>query len=313
MTDGESAAGRQGKYLPEVALLAAVFIWAFAFIAAKDALDQIDTLAYITIRFSLMLVLAFGILLVTRARGGEGPFTIARADWPLLVCAALVGTTLNQVGFALGIDRTSPFAAAVLSAISPVVTMVIMRLMGQRQGVLAWVGVLVALAGVIVFLSTRNAEGMTLLGNVLLMVGTIAFAVYGIIFQPIVRAYPQTTAMAWSLAVGSIPLILAGIPSSLRMDWGSLGAGAWVSVLYMVIFPIYVAYILWNYGIQQRGPVIASSFGLLTPIVSGVLAGLFYGEQFGWHKIGGAAMVLAGLAVMRVAMLRNAPPPGDPA
>ena len=42
----------------------------------------------------------------------------------------------------------------------------------------------------------------------------------------------------------------------------------------------------------------------LVPVVAGIFSALFFGEGFGPLKLGGAALVLAGLAVVRV---RRAP------
>jgi drug/metabolite transporter (DMT)-like permease len=62
----------------------------------------------------------------------------------------------------------------------------------------------------------------------------------------------------------------------------------------------YVAYMLWNWAIARRGAATASTFGLLVPILSGVLSVLFFGEQFGLAKLFGAACVLAGLVIVRL-------------
>jgi drug/metabolite transporter (DMT)-like permease len=65
------------------------------------------------------------------------------------------------------------------------------------------------------------------------------------------------------------------------------------------VLPVYVAYIVWNWGIARRGAAAASSFSLLTPVVSGVLSALTYGEVFGVAKIVGGALVLAGLVALQ--------------
>ena len=56
---------------------------------------------------------------------------------------------------------------------------------------------------------------------------------------------------------------------------------------------------LWNWAIARRGVGAASSFTLLTPVVAGIFSSLFFDEGFGPLKLGGAALVLAGLAIVR--------------
>jgi drug/metabolite transporter (DMT)-like permease len=68
----------------------------------------------------------------------------------------------------------------------------------------------------------------------------------------------------------------------------------------MAIFPVYVAYQLWNWAISRRGVAAATTFSLLVPIASGILSAIFYGEGFGVWKVVGAALVLAGLVIVRL-------------
>ncbi len=66
----------------------------------------------------------------------------------------------------------------------------------------------------------------------------------------------------------------------------------------MSIFPVYVAYMVWNHAIRQRG-VSATGWSLLVPVVSGVFSAFLYGEPFGPLKIIGGLVVIVGLVLMR--------------
>jgi drug/metabolite transporter (DMT)-like permease len=57
---------------------------------------------------------------------------------------------------------------------------------------------------------------------------------------------------------------------------------------------------LWNFGIARRGAAIATSFGLLVPIIAGSLSAVLYDETFGPRKLLGAALVLGGLLFIRI-------------
>ncbi len=67
----------------------------------------------------------------------------------------------------------------------------------------------------------------------------------------------------------------------------------------MVVLPVYVAYMLWNWAIARRGAAAATSFTLLVPVLSGTLSAWLFGERFGALKLLGAALVLVGLLVIR--------------
>lgn len=282
---------------PELALLTVVTLWASTFIVTKDALDAIHPLAFTSARFVLMVLLAFSVLIFGGREGGGK--RIRREDLPRFALASVTGYSLYQLGFVLGLDRASAFSAALLQALMPVFTMLILALRGERTTRAGWIGVAVAFAGVVTFLLDKRAGDGSLLGNALSMGAGLSFAVYGIVNRPLVQKYPPATYTAYSLLFGAVPLFLVGMPATLREDWGALPASTWLAIAYMAVLPVYVAYMLWNWGIARRGAAVATSFVLLVPILSGVFSALVFDEAFPPGKLIGAALVLIGLAAMR--------------
>jgi drug/metabolite transporter (DMT)-like permease len=114
-----------------------------------------------------------------------------------------------------------------------------------------------------------------------------------------VRDYPPETYTAYALLAGSVPLMLVSTPAALAQDWGAISLIGWLGIIYMVVLPVYVAYMLWNWAIARRGAAKATSFTLLVPIVSGSLSAWLFAERFSLLKLFGAALVLAGLMIIR--------------
>ncbi len=278
-------------------------LWASTFVVAKAAFSEVSPLAFLFARFVIMVVLAFAVLLVLQRGAGRW---VERSDWGLFVLAGLTGYTLYQLGFILGLSRTSPFSSSLLIAMVPLFTVLILAIMGESTPLQGWVGLGVALVGVALFLlEKRGASAGTLLGDVLSIGAAVAFAIYGIITRPLVRKYPAETYTAWSVLAGTVPLLLVSLPDALRQDWQTVSLLGWLSIVYLAIFPVYIAYILWNYAIARRGVAKASSFGLLVPIVAGLLSAIFVGEPFGPLKLLGAGLVLAGLVIVRTRVWRR--------
>ncbi len=286
---------------PELAQLCVVVLWASTFVVTKGAFDEIDPLAFVFVRFALMTALAFAVL---AARGKA--WRVRREDLPRFAAAGLSGYTLYQLGFVLGLERTSPFSSSLMIALVPLFTIAILALRREPTAATAWLGIGVAIAGVAVFLADKRGTGAagSLLGDALSLGAALAFAVYGIVNRPLVRDYPTETYSAYTVLTGSLPLAAICGPAALAQDWGALTARGWLAVVYMVVLPVYVAYMLWNWAIARRGVAAASSFTLLTPVVAGLFSALFFGEGFRPLKLGGAALVLAGLAIVRA---RRAP------
>lgn len=293
---------RQGGFAPgaEAALWAVVVIWASTWIALKDAFAFISPLAFVLLRFLLMNVLAFGVLLIRRSRGDAVALTIRRADLPVFLLAGGTGFTLYQLCAVLGLDRSSVFTLSLLVAMVPLFTMLILAVRGEPIPPFGWLGLAIAIAGVAIFLVNKREGGDTLSGALLSLGAAVSFAVYGVVSRPLTKRYPSPTYAAYTLLIGTVPFVFIGGPSLLRQDWSLVPARVWLGLIYLVIFPVYVAYQLWNYAISRRGAAAASSYGLIVPVISGTLSAVILHERFGPAKIIGAAVTLAGLMVLRI-------------
>jgi len=281
---------------PELAQFVVVGLWASTFIVSKAAFDVLSPLAFTFARFGAMIVLAFAVL-AARRRGAER--RIRRADLPHFALAGLSGYTLYQLGFVLGLDRTSPFSSSLLIAMVPLFTVVILAVRREPTPARGWLGIGVAVLGVAVFLADKRGGGGTLVGDALSLGAAVAFALYGVANRPLVRAYPPETYTAYTVLAGSVPLLAISTPATMDQDWGAVSAGGWLAIGYMVVLPVYVAYMLWNWAIARRGAAAATGFSLLVPVASGALSALVFDEGFGPAKLFGAGLVLTGLVIAR--------------
>lgn len=245
-----------------------------------------------------MVILAFAVMFVMERGPARG---IERSDYGRFILSGLTGFTFYQLGFVLGLNQTSPFSSALLIAMVPLFTMVALAIMGESTPLQGWLGLAVAIGGVFIFLlDKRGDSGGTIVGDLLSVGAGISFALYGIINRPLVKKYPVSTYTSWSILAGTIPLLVVSFPAAMQQPWASISMPAVASIIYMVIFPVYIAYILWNYAIAKRGVARASSAQLLVPVVTGVLSAIIFAEPFGVLKLLGAAFVMAGLVIIRV-------------
>lgn len=292
-----------GGFLPEFAALAVVVVWGSTFTLTKTAYEEFQPLAFGFVRFIIITLIAFAVLAFQAHRkGGPDWWRIRRADLPLFVMTGLCGYTFYQLGFMLGLEHTSPFSGSLMISLQPIVTLGIVTLLGERQPLLVWHGVFVSLAGVAMFLA--NGEGDSqFLGNVISFLGGASFALYQVFNRRLVREYPAETYSAFSTLFGAIPLLLVSAPQAMSQDWGAVSVQSWMTLFYMCVFPVYLAYIIWAWVIRSRG-VAVSGLTLMVPVVAGILAVLFYGESFGPLKLVGGALALAGMLMMQQANRR---------
>jgi drug/metabolite transporter (DMT)-like permease len=299
------ARGSAGGFLPELGALSVVLVWGSTFTLTKSAYEEFQPLAFGFVRFIIITLIAFAVLAI-HARRHNRPdwWRIRRTDLPLYVITGLCGYTFYQLGFMLGLEHTSPFSGSLMISLQPIVTLGIVTLLGERQPALVWLGVFIALAGVVMFLANGEGESQ-LLGNVISFLGGASFALYQVFNRRLIREYPAPTYSAYSTLFGAIPLLAVSAPQAMSQDWSAVSWQSWLTLLYMCVFPVYLAYIVWGWVISKRGVAI-SGLTLLVPVMAGIMAVLFFGESFGPLKLVGGALALAGMLVMQQANRRRA-------
>jgi len=114
--------------MTEVLLLSVVLIWGANYSIGKYGVVQLSPIEFNTIRFLLaapiLLILSFFI---------DKSLRIQREDLKRLTIVSIVGITLYQTLYMLGIQYTSATNASLLIAISPIFSSFFAILSGQEQ------------------------------------------------------------------------------------------------------------------------------------------------------------------------------------
>ncbi|HYT78246.1 MAG TPA: DMT family transporter [Actinomycetota bacterium] len=282
-----------------------VLMWASTFSLFKVAWREIDPVAFTGLRFGAMVVFAMGLLAASNSRTH-----VQRGDLPALLASGLTGYFAYQMGFILGLDRTSAIATAVLIATSPIWSILFAWAVGrERPSRTQLAGVLVGFIGVAVFVRAWAALGSATWGDLLSLMAAAAFGAYGVINQPLTRRYSGVQLMAYGLLSGGSLVALVGIPAMVHQDWSAVGATSWVILVYAVVGPVYLAYVLWNWAINRKGIARTVVYGFLTPVVAAAIAVLWLHEPVQPEEAAGAVLILAGLAISRVRSAREQPGP----
>jgi drug/metabolite transporter (DMT)-like permease len=282
--------------LIDLALFSVALMWASTFTLFKIAWRDMDAVAFTAVRFAAMFV--FSVLVLAVARRRVRP---RRADLPGLIASGLTGFFLYQMGFVLGLDRTSALASAILISTHPIFSVIFMWLARRQKATrLEIAGVVVGFLGVAVFLRAWNAFGAARPGDLLSLGAAAAFGAYGVINQPLTARYPPRELLSYGLAVGGLLVTVVGIPAVAEQDWGAVSVTSWVILAYAVIGPVYLAYALWNWAIRHRGIPRTVVYGFLVPVMGGAIAVLALDEPVRVEQVAGGLLVVVGLVVTRL-------------
>jgi len=278
------------------AALLLVVIWGANFTAQKFVFTLLGPPGFLVAR-SLLIAAAAALVLAWSRGLQQAP--VERAEWPLLLRATLVGPVAQLCVVTWGIHLSTAFSSAVILAVGPVFTLLLLRLLGgERVGGRRWLGVAVAMAGVWIFLSGKVAAGgwAAGLGDVLLLASALLFSLYTVWVTPIVARIGGLQATCWTTLLASPIVLLLSAPFVQGWPFAGLAPLAWAALLYAVLVSAFLGWMLWVWVNAVLGVARCAPLMYLVPPVAGVVAWLLAGETFGPRKLVGAAVILAGVA-----------------
>ncbi len=282
-----------------------VLVWGTNYPATKIAYRELSPLAYTGWRFLLAAA-----LILAWARRNHAPFLPPRGLRLPGFLLAMTGVGVYQLFFAIGVAKTSGFAAALLNSVSPLLSLLLVALLGQeRIPRPAVAGTVVAWGGVLAFLYSAHgsADLGGLSGNLLCLVSATCWSVYSVVSSRYSTRIPHATALATTFTFG-VPVLLAYcLPAMLRQDYAAVSASSWLILVLSAVFPLYVSFRLWAHGLAVLGVAATTRVGVLVPLVAGVASAIWTGERFSGGKVVSAAVVLGGLALARLGTTRELP------
>jgi O-acetylserine/cysteine efflux transporter len=280
-------------------MLAVVLLWAVNNVGMKVGIAVVPPLAFVFARFAVVIAVVWVWIGWRRM-----PVRIAPRDFPLFALVGFTGFGAYNVLIAIGFERTSAFSAALLISLGPVCTMILARLIGlERPTLWQWLATALALLGVLVFVGDKlHGEGLGVAasGDLIIIAAAPLFGIYGLAVRPLTARYGATVTTAWAVTVGLATIAPWSLPAAADVAWGDLAPPIWGSVVYAAVASMLIGYTLMAWAITRSGVARTAPYLLLVPVGTGIISALLLGESFGPLKIVGAAMVLTGIALVRL-------------
>src|SRR5260370_22405499 len=275
-----------------------VMVWAFNFIAAKIGLHTLPGLAMASFRVLLAgIVMVPTYLLCIRlpafaeaAAAYRRGFTM-RDLWTF-VYLGFLGVCVNQLCFTVGLQFTSVGHAAVIVGLGPFYVLVFAVLF--RLETATWrkiTGMLIAITGVgmLATESARNAGASSLLGDAIVMTGSVGFAMYVVLGKRVAGKYDSLTMTAFNHFAGALLVLPVALYMALKLDMaGNLGgepcqAGA--EVISMAVFSSALAYVFHFWLLRYLEASQLSAFTYILPVVATILGILWLCEKSSWGQV----------------------------
>lgn len=277
-------------------MLLVVLIWGINFVVVKAAFSQVPPLAFTAMRF-LVTSLTFLLILYLRRE-----LWIPRGTAWRIIWLGLVGNTLYQAAFAIGLSITKPANSAMLLSTTPALLALVGGLLGiERITRRMMAGIILAMVGMILVMSARGLSFSfdTIKGDLITLLSVFCWVAYVLGVRTVDGQVSSIQLTALSMIAGAPGLLLLGLPQLSRVDFASLNWLVWLGLLYSTLLSLVVAYLLYNRSVRRIGSVQTSIHGSGIPVVASIAAWVAMGERPTLLQAIGATLIIAGVLFTR--------------
>jgi drug/metabolite transporter (DMT)-like permease len=134
-------------------------------------------------------------------------------------------------------------------------------------------------------------------GNILAVLSGVTAAIMMVSFRAQKDGSPED-----SILIASLVIAILGFPAVLKESWT---VTSWLSIAYLGVIQIGLAFILFTKGIKHIPALEANLIGTLEPVFNPVWVYLFLGEIMGKFALMGGLVVLTGVIVSAVGSART--------
>lgn len=283
----------------DLTLFTIAIIWALNFSVVKASLSEVDVYSFNSFRFILAATLIWGIIFWKRAW-----FSVPRADWLPLLGIGLIGNVLYQWLFIVGIDLTLSANAAVMLGTIPIWIAIFSHLFTDKKMTrLKTIGVVLAFTGVAAIVSgganPLSLASETFRGDLIIVCAAVTWAVFTIRSRQFLKRYTALQFSGMMTLTGAVLLSGLSLFSPESTDWSAVSLAGWGGMVYSGSLSIGLAYLIWNNGIVNVGPVKTSVYQNLVPVLGLLFGIVLLNESLTVVQYTGSAVVVAGIVTTR--------------
>ena len=268
-------------------------LWASAFIAGKAALEHSDPISLLCARFAA----AGGLMLAWVLISGQAHQLRNRALW---LDGLVLGILNNALYLGLsfqGLRTVSSEATVLIVSTAPFFTIVFSILSGGPRSLRQLAGMAVGCFGDYTVLSARMQGSDDPQGMVLVLLGTVAFALGTVWYRHRAAQHNPLVLNGVQNFVGAIVLM----PFAQRLPEAFIALqhfDYFVAFAHLVLMVSIIDFLIWLALLRRIGTAQASSFHLLNPIFGIFLSALVFSTAVLGTDMLGSLIVIAGLVIV---------------
>ena len=298
-------------HLAELAVLLVMLTWGANVVVVKTVIRDVPPVLFAFVRFGTAFLVLLAVL-----RWREGSIWLPRRDVLPMLLLGMAGFGLYQDLWATALGRTTASNSALITAATPVSTMLIAAAVGSDTISRAKViGAAIALSGAVAVVGMTHGFGFTgaSAGDLMTFAATICWACYVAFGAPVLRRHSPLKTATWAIGLGCLGMLPIALWQLSTFDPSHMNAGTLGLYAFCALLAAAAANVVMFEAVKVLGPTRTMLFQFLVPAFAVALAAIFLGESIVLGQILGGSVIVLGILVSRSPQWPRLPRSAGPA
>ena len=275
--------------LAYAAMLFNIIAWGMSWVSVRTVLTELDAGQVGALRY---LIASAVMLPVWLYRGRPLP---DKSDLGLVTLLGLFGFCLYNLGVNFGEKTVDAGTGSLLISFQPILVIVIGVLLRREVvSLVAWIGILISMAGVIMT-AIGGSAGFTLnFGTILILGAALSSAIQTLINKALTKRYHALDVTTWAIWIGTLGLL--PFSHDLPEAWGRLSTNGMLHLIFLGVVPAALCYTLFAWVLTRVPIATAMSSVYAIPVFSLIFGWSMLGEQPTALTLIGGAVTIVGVA-----------------
>ena len=232
---------------------------------------------------------------------------LPRSMWREIAVFGIIGVTAVQVFYFYSISKMPVSIALIIEFTAPIwITLYLRFIKHETVAKSMWYGLGLGFGGLVLLAQVWKGLTLSGLGLISSFLDALSLAYYYYKAGQLSKKISSEAVVFWGMALTAIFLAIVQpwwsypfhiFTDSIPLTGNFVGHSlpGWLLILWVVVMGTLMPYILVVRGIKHLNASIASTIGMLEPILAGVFAWLMMSERLNGVQLLGAVVVLAGI------------------
>jgi drug/metabolite transporter (DMT)-like permease len=145
-------------------------------------------------------------------------------------------------------------------------------LINEKITLRKFLGIALGISGAVLLIIYGNEVTIgygTFKGDSFILLNSMSYAIYLVLVKRLMIKYNPLLVVAWVFFFGLIFTIPFGYSELAQVQWSSMPAPAILSVIYVIIFATFLAYLLNTYALKTVSSTLVSYYIYVQPVICG--------------------------------------------